>query len=795
MISQEEFEVLKSFAARIPPNDPGAHNNLAIVYYNKGLYDEAIEELEMALKIDPNFVLARNNLDIVLKKAGRLEEKVEQLTRSIDREPYDEKKTLELAETYRKLNRHSQAIISYKKILDFNPGSFEAHYGLGITLKLLGKYGDALEEIKKSLEIRKSPELYRILGEIYFSKGIIDLAIQNFQETIKLDSSSAEAHFLLGFALGEKGKMNESLEAVKKAIALNPALAQFEPNLPIDIKEHKGHWEFLRRQLGTPKATGSEYDVHYNLGMTYRNKGLFDEAKREFDECIKSKADEPDLNFLLGEVSLYLNKVEDAIEYFQHAYKSDFDSVRCMNALGVVYCLKGNLEEAIQWFERALSSQNDFVPALNNLAVCQFNQGNSEEAIKYYDRAVERGSPEASFNLGMYYIKNGNYDSALKLFSGDTADAYFGKGLVNVELGNNDEALDFFKKALSVVPNHAGANYNMGFVLTKIGKFRDGLNFIRKGIESEANYEKDKFRLSLEPELSEFGPYYIASAGKIADESVISAESLPKHETPRAADYVTDAENYLNENNFENALSMVEHALQLEPEMSKAVILKARILFQTGSTDDAIKYLTIHTQNHAHDTEIKATLARMLQETERLNEAKEIYSELVKLEPNNDEWLTELAEILYSVNELNESLSLYRRLYELDANNIAANLGFLKISIKNRDLNKAATYLDFFKEKNPDVYDFNIFAGLYYLAKNEYDDALRYFQKAIELDASRPLPYYHLGLLQIKKGDFDSACNNWRKALLLNPEQELAQKIKQCLKITTELSEFLKKET
>jgi len=37
MISQEEFKILKSFAERIPPDDPGAHNNLAIVYYNKGL--------------------------------------------------------------------------------------------------------------------------------------------------------------------------------------------------------------------------------------------------------------------------------------------------------------------------------------------------------------------------------------------------------------------------------------------------------------------------------------------------------------------------------------------------------------------------------------------------------------------------------------------------------------------------------------------------------------------------------------------------------------------------------------
>jgi tetratricopeptide (TPR) repeat protein len=79
MISPEEQKVLSSFAERISQADPGAHNNLAIVYYNKGLYREAIEELEKALELNPNFVLARNNLEIILRKTGKLEEKVEQL--------------------------------------------------------------------------------------------------------------------------------------------------------------------------------------------------------------------------------------------------------------------------------------------------------------------------------------------------------------------------------------------------------------------------------------------------------------------------------------------------------------------------------------------------------------------------------------------------------------------------------------------------------------------------------------------------------------------------------------------
>lgn len=793
MISQEELKILKSFAERIPEGDPGAHNNLAIVYFNKGLYDEAIEELERALRIDSNFVLARNNLDIILKKTGRLEEKIEKLVRTIDREPYDEQKTLELADTYRKLNRYSQAIIFYRKVLDFNPGSFEAHYGLGITLKLLGKYDDALEEIKTALEIKISPDVYRTLGEIYFNKGIIDLAIRNFQESIMLDPSLAEGHFLLGFALGEKGKVDESLEEVKKAIALNPALAQFEPNLPIDIKEHKGHWEFLKEQLGTPKISDNEYQVHYNLGMTYRNKGLFNEAKREFEECLKLQPTNPDLHLVFGEVELFLGRIDSAQEYIQRAYESDFDSATCINVLGVVHCLRGELTDAVKLFDQALAIKNDHPAILNNLAVSESNLNNHERALDCYRRAVSGGCVEARFNLGMYYLRSGDHEKALKAFSGTSADEEFGKGLVYYEQGKDNDAIASFKKTLSNTPNHAGAYYNLGFIYTKLGKFKEGLDHIKKGMEIEPNYDKDKYLIALEPELSGYGLFY--SPRTVQSEKTKSVEKdLPVLEIPSADNYIANAEAYLKENSYSDALSMVDQALGLQPEWSKAIILKANILVQMAKTDDAFATLNSYIKEHPQDAEVKASLGNMMRQNGQLKEAKVLYLELLDVDQNNIGWLTQEAEILCALGELDDALSYYDKIYKMNNENIAANLGFLRIHISKKDFQKAEPFLKFLSDKHSDIYDFNVLAGLYYHENNKRDEAIHYFEKAIELDSSQALPYYHLGLLLVQRGDFERACDNWKKALLLSPDEELAKKTRHCLKITVELSEFIKQQ-
>jgi cellulose synthase operon protein C len=51
LTSERDREVLRSFARRIDPSDAGAHNNLGVLYYNKGLYEEAVAAFVRALAL------------------------------------------------------------------------------------------------------------------------------------------------------------------------------------------------------------------------------------------------------------------------------------------------------------------------------------------------------------------------------------------------------------------------------------------------------------------------------------------------------------------------------------------------------------------------------------------------------------------------------------------------------------------------------------------------------------------------------------------------------------------------
>jgi len=793
MISQEEYKILKSFAQRIPENDPGAHNNLAVVYFNKGLYDEALSELEKALAIDPNFVLARNNMEIILKKSGRLEEKVQELARTIAAVPFDEHSTLELADTYRKLNRYSQSIIFYRKILDYNPGSFEAHFGLGSTLRSLGKYDDALEEIKKALDVKITPECYRLLGELYFNKGIIDLAIKNFEESLMLDPTSAEGHFFLGFALGEKGKIKEGLESVRRAIALNPSLAQFEPNLPIQLKDHKGHLDFLKEQLGIPKVSVNEFQAHFNLGLTYLNKGLYEESRKEFDECLKINRRNPELLGAIGELNLLSGRVDEALKSLEPALELDYASPRLANDIGIAYLLKNDFKRAANWFQKALGLQKDFAASINNVAVTQHFDNKVDEALKNFDVAARLGNHEARFNLGYHYFKLRDFDSALKHFSGATVEDLFGRGLVQAETNRDEDALLSFKAAINLSPNHAGTYYNIGFIYMKQGKVEDGLSYIRKGMALEPNFEKEKYRLSIAPEFFEFGPYFTLRATAPAVPAEPEEDFLPILEAPQAEDFLEEAEASLRKKDFEKAVRLVDEAIKLKPFLNKAVILKAKIYYQSGFLEQSLEVLENFTAEHPDDLEALVVLGRVYKSIGNLEPAREAYGKLVGQNGDNLEWLSELAEINYGLNDFAAAHNLYDRIYGISPQNVAANLGLLKIHIRQKSYTEAVPYLTALEKDHPDIHEFNVFAGIYWFDNNDRQKAEQYFQRAIELDPSKPLAYYEMGLLQVQKGNFDEACDNWKKALLMSPEEELGEKISHCLKITMEMLEFLKK--
>ena len=98
--SSRDLEILRALARRINPGDAGAHNNLGVVYYHKGLFAEAIECFEQALEIDPRMQVAERNLQIAFFHTGYFEKLVAELRDRLTADPDDPEARERLARAY-----------------------------------------------------------------------------------------------------------------------------------------------------------------------------------------------------------------------------------------------------------------------------------------------------------------------------------------------------------------------------------------------------------------------------------------------------------------------------------------------------------------------------------------------------------------------------------------------------------------------------------------------------------------------------------------------------------------------
>lgn len=164
------------------------HYDLAIDFIEKGLMDEAIEELREAIRIDPEYADAHYMLGLRLL----------------------EKNT-------------GEAIQELKEAIRINYELSDAHCVLGRALVWEGNTDEGIEELQKAIRIDpESIGAHFYLGNAFDQKGETDEAIKEFREVIRIDPELPYTYYSLGLLLGNKGLLKEAVESFEAYLKYAP---------------------------------------------------------------------------------------------------------------------------------------------------------------------------------------------------------------------------------------------------------------------------------------------------------------------------------------------------------------------------------------------------------------------------------------------------------------------------------------------------------------------------------------------------------------------------------------------
>jgi len=188
-----------------------------------------------------------------------------------------------------------------------------------------------------------------------------------YEDTAAKRPGNAYAHYNLGKALAEAGRLDEAIAHDQSAIRLRPDLAAAHFNLANALtaagrlpEAAASYEEALRLQPGYASA-------HYNFGNLLLGRGEKAGALEHFQAAVVLDPHYIEARTNLGGVALELGRLEEAQIQLEHVAQALPDSVEAHFGLGNVFLLRERWTDAAREFETVLRLRPDLALARERL--------------------------------------------------------------------------------------------------------------------------------------------------------------------------------------------------------------------------------------------------------------------------------------------------------------------------------------------------------------------------------------------------------------------------------------------
>ena len=734
--SERDRAVLRGFASRVDPNDAGAHNNLGVLYYHKGMLDEAVAAFTRALAIDAQMTTAERNLHIAWRDTGLFDREVAALERLLEEDDSDDDARRRLADALLLAGEAGRAIPHYEYIVAASPRNAHALGQLARACKKLGELEAAHRWVQRALDASADDDQLRLLhADLSYHRGLSDDALETLRELATRRPDDADVQYLLGFVLGDLGHNAEGAEAAKRALRLNPSLGRAEANLSLDRRGARATPVFAPAPVAEPEpapVAGGAL-AHFNLGLAFRQKGYHAQALKEYELALEHGEDRALAMQAMAEVHLLRQDTGSAITLYEQLVKENADSPKLWNERGVAFHQSGRAADALDSYERAVALDARYALALNNLGVARFHAGRDDLAVEAFRNAltVEPTFVKARLNLALLLLKRKELTLCLEAYrqvlrlEAEHPVAWNGVGLVLSAMRQFEDARNAFGRAIDARPDYAEAHYNLSFTLSNLGDFNGALRETKRALELDPYYVAQKFELAIDleyenprvtvsPDLDsdrreaavkeftldlrqleslfdELAPAsmpgltvssgtsaYAAATARLAEGDVEHAAREVQQAMDAGADRAEGlallGDLFLRKGAYGEALDRYRQARQIDATSKAAIAGEVRAFVLLGRAAQAIELAEALALVGAQDVDALLLVARARADAGASERALEALETARKLAPARADVLKAVGDVARMMGEQPRAIDAYRQAVSLDAGFIAARL-------------------------------------------------------------------------------------------------------------------------
>ncbi len=513
-----------------------AFGGMGELYHAYELFPPAATCYRNAERLDPESFLWPYYLGVIQQSEGDLQAAASSLERALSHQPDDLSAQVRLGEVRLSLGDLETARQHFSLLVDEAPFAAAAYFGLGRIAQSQGDAAGAVEYFQQTLdrqpeagivrhslgmalrELERDDEAQAALAEK--STGEVS-SPDRLLERLESLAISSGAHLKRGNRALVAGRLDEAVEAFRKAVVADPESSEIRRNLALVLMRQNKVDDAIAELEAATESNPDEVWLHFDLGNAYLQKRFMSQAVASFQRAVEIDPKLTSAHFNLANVLIGLERWAEARPHLEAVARLDPGNPRARYLSALTWHNQGKSGAGIQQLRKLLEEEptntvarlalgsileegkkdrpaakvyragldldipaEEKVQLINPLAKVTWRLGQPDLAIVYWRQATELlpASSDALTNLANALQLTDHREEARELFARavdldpENATAWLSEAslwILDKKFATARERLD---TALRISPEHPGLNNTLARLLatSPASEARDG---------------------------------------------------------------------------------------------------------------------------------------------------------------------------------------------------------------------------------------------------------------------------------------------------------------------------------
>lgn len=498
-----------------------------------------------------------------------------------------------------------------------------------------GEYELALNNYLQVAHRSSEPKIAERATQIALYLKNTDKALEASSLWAVRDPKSVAAHRIAMMMMLKAGQNEKAAEEFRMLLSLRDAdlenaLIDLVKWLDTEVSKDDGlkAMQFFVEKF--PKVG----ELHFAYALLASNKGEQQLALKETEHALALHPDWNRARLLQAQVMSQMGDSEAARGAVQQALKRDPANSRLRLIYSQFLAKSGDFKAAERELQRILEKEPGNHDARFALATTWMEMGQEERARQEFSKLTEvpKWQSQAYFSLGLMEARRGRLGSAVQWFDKVTSgplefDARVNSITALINVGRLDEARQRLGRVRKSFPNEAVRLYLLeAELLSKNKDYEAAFELLSEALEGLPGQMELLYSRALVAE--QLGRFDVLEADlrAVLDKNPNDPNAL------NALGYtLVDRGDRLDE-----ARKYLDRAIELKPDDPAIMDSYGWLQYRLGNYDEALVYLR-KAYDRVPDPEIGAHLGEVLWESGRRQEAKKVWSEALKKDPNQED--------------------------------------------------------------------------------------------------------------------------------------------------------------